>query len=95
MHATVHMISTPSTLLSPVDHAGPVKKLPIKGVGAFALSPTTPLIAVYVPEIKASPAFVGLYDYSGLTNSSDAPPPICRKSFFRVSSSICWGGRYA
>ena len=30
-------------------------------------------------------SFIALYDYSAISAAGDAPPPLCRKSFYRVS----------
>ncbi|KAI3428624.1 hypothetical protein D9Q98_007447 [Chlorella vulgaris] len=73
--------------------AGVSKRLPLKGVGAFAVCPTPsrPLVAAYVPEAKGSPAFIALYDYSAISATGDAPPPICRKSFYRANAAqLLW-----
>lgn len=80
------------TCLAPTTLAGVSKRLPLKGVGAFAVCPTPsrPLVAAYVPEAKGSPAFIALYDYSAISATGDAPPPICRKSFYRVRLGMEW-----
>lgn len=43
-----------------------------------------PLIAGAVPEAKGSPGFVGIWPMSQLSKSPEAPPPLARRSFFRV-----------
>ena len=54
-------------------------------MGGAALSPAGAVLAAYVPEARGVPGFVGLYDYRVLDKNGDPPPPISRKSFFRVS----------
>ena len=71
--------------------AGVSKRLPLKGVAGCALCPAPgarPLLAAYVPEAKGSPGFIALYDCGALVAGGDAPPPLCRKSFYRVGG---WG----
>lgn len=68
--------------------AGVVRKLSLKGVGGFAVSPTVeaPLLAAYVPEAKGAPGFAGIWRLEQLSKG-DSPPPLTRRSFFRVSQS--------
>ena len=63
---------------------GIVRRLVLKGVGGAALSPVGTVLAAYVPEARGVPGFVGLYDHKLLDKAGDPPPPISRKSFFRV-----------
>jgi hypothetical protein len=81
--------------------AGVSKRLPLKGVAGCALCPAPgarPLLAAYVPEAKGSPGFIALYDCGALVAGGDAPPPLCRKSFYRVGGwlaglgGVWWGG---
>lgn len=44
-------------------------------------------LAAWVPESKGAPGFVGIWDVVALGKSQDAPAPVARRSFFRVSSS--------
>lgn len=64
--------------------AGIIRRLVLKGVGGAALSPAGSVLAAYVPEARGVPGFVGLYDHRALDKNGDPPPPISRKSFFRV-----------
>lgn len=65
--------------------AGVARRLPLKGVAAIAVSPgPTPVLSVYVAESKGSPGHVALYPCSAPGPAGDAPPPLCRKSFYRV-----------
>ena len=62
------------------------KKLPLKGVGGFSISPTIASqakLAAWVPEARGSPGFVGVWDLQAL-GKGDAPPPLSRRTFFRV-----------
>ncbi len=70
--------------------SGVKAKLAVKGLGGFAVSPShdRPLIAAYIPEAKGSPGFVGVWDLAGLTKSPESPPPLARRSFFRVSQPL-------
>jgi uncharacterized protein with WD repeat len=65
--------------------AGVAKKLAVKGLAGFAVSPnaSAPLLAAYVPEGKGAPGFVGIWDLNQLSKG-DSPAPIARRSFFRV-----------
>lgn len=58
------------------------KKVPIKGVGAFAPAPTPGkvLLAVFVPEAKGQPAAASIVDASGAE-----PVTLSRRSFYRAS----------
>ncbi|GAB4814302.1 hypothetical protein N2152v2_001348 [Parachlorella kessleri] len=69
--------------------AGVSRRMPLKGVAGVAPCPlpAKPLLAAYVPEAKGSPGFIALYDYSQITASGDAPPPLCRKSFYRANTA--------
>ena len=74
------------------------KRLSLKGVAGFAVcpAPQRPLLAAYVPEAKGQPGFIALYDYTAIGASGDAPPPLCRKSFYRVRALLAGrlgGGR--
>lgn len=63
-----------------------IRRLQLKGLGGFAISPgSAPLIAAYVAEAKGSPGFVGIWDHAALPPGGEPPPPIARRSFFRVS----------
>lgn len=71
-------------------------KLPLKNVGGFGLSSALDSeglkLAAWVPEGKGAPGFVGIWDVQSLGKSQDAPAPVARRSFFRVSifeSSVC------
>lgn len=72
--------------------AGILRKLHLKGLGGFAVSPAGgPHLAAYVPEMKGSPGFVAIYDHSQLIKGGDPPPPICRRSFFRANQvKLTW-----
>lgn len=61
------------------------KKLAVKGLAGFAVSPNTsaPLLAAYVPEGKGAPGFVGIWPLAQLSKG-DSPAPVTRRSFFRV-----------
>lgn len=62
------------------------KKLPLKGVGGFGISPTIATqarLAAWTPEARGSPGFVGVWDLQAL-GKGDAPPPLSRRTFFRV-----------
>ena len=66
--------------------AGVQKKLPLKGVGGFGISPTIATqarLAAWTPEARGSPGFVGVWDLQAL-GKGDAPPPLSRRTFFRV-----------
>ena len=59
-------------------------------MGGFGLSPgkdSALKLAAWVPEGKGAPGFVGIWDVAALGKSQNAPAPIARRSFFRVSSS--------
>lgn len=82
---------TPACIVSLFPHPpGVSKRLSLKGVAGFAVCPAAerPLIAAYVPEAKGSPGFIALYDYSAISAGGDAPPPLCRKSFYRVRAWV-------
>ena len=68
-----------------VHHAGVQKKLGLKGVGGFAVSQNAGAIhlAAYVPEGKGAPGFVGVWPL-GQLSKAESPPPVARRSFFRV-----------
>lgn len=68
--------------------AGVVKKLAVKGLAGFAVSPNTssPLVAAYVPEGKGAPGFVGIWALEKLSKG-DSPAPLARRSFFRVRNT--------
>ena len=72
------------------DHgAGALRRLPLKGLGGFALAPgDSPRIAAFVAESKGSPGFVGVWDTAALGSSRD-PAPLARRSFFRVRTHGC------
>lgn len=81
----------PPLLLPP--RVGVHKRLSLKGVAGFSVCPAAPdrtVLAAYVPETKGQPGFVALYDYSAISVSGDAPPPLSRKSFYRVCTG--WVG---
>ena len=85
VHGTEKWSSLP-TDLQPLASAiaGIVRRLVLKGVGGAALSPVGAVLAAYVPEAKGVPGFVGLYNHQLLDKGGDPPPPVSRKSFFRV-----------
>ena len=63
----------------------PIRRLQLKGLGGFAVAPAgAPRLAAYVAESKGSPGFVGIWDHAALPTGGDPPPPIARRSFFRV-----------
>jgi translation initiation factor 2A len=77
--------------------AGPIARLPVKGLSAFALSPapvgsgngnsaSDPIVAVYVPEHKGAPGHVALYALADVAAGA-APPPLARRSFFRSNEA--------
>lgn len=45
-------------------------------------------LAAWVPEGKGAPGFVGIWNVAALGKSQDAPAPVARRSFFRVSIHI-------
>lgn len=69
--------------------AGVTKKLNLKGVAAFGISPeaSKPMLAAFVPEGKGQPGYVGLWNIQELDKSANSIPPFSRRSFFRVT--IC------
>lgn len=73
-----------------VRMAGVAKKLSLKGVGGFAVSPDAkvPVVAAFVPEGKGIPGFVGLWRLEELQKGPISPQPYCRRSFFRVRTSL-------
>lgn len=58
------------------------KKIPIKGLVAFAPCPVKPLLAAFVPESKGQPAVATIVDYSGAE-----PVTVSRKSFYRSNGA--------
>ena len=40
-------------------------------------------LAAYVPECKGAPGFVGVWPL-GQLSKAESPPPVARRSFFRV-----------
>lgn len=74
------------------DCAGVQHKLPLKNVGGFGLSSGQAQgslkLAAWVPEGKGAPGFVGIWDVATLGKSQDAPSPVARRSFFRVSTTL-------
>lgn len=60
------------------------KKVPIKGVGPFAVAPTPgkTLLAAFVPEAKGQPAAASIVDAS-----SDEPVTLSRRSFYRATGA--------
>ena len=62
-----------------------MKKLAVKGLAGFAVSPnaSSPLVAAYVPEGKGAPGFVGIWALEKLSKG-ESPAPLARRSFFRV-----------
>ena len=69
--------------------AGVVGKLAVKGVAGFAVSPNldAPMLAAYVPELKGSPGFAGIWPLEALAGKGETPAPVARRSFFRVRAS--------
>lgn len=67
--------------------SGVIKKLHLKGVGGFALSPEpkNPVVAAFVAESKGVPGFVGLWRLNDLDKSPNPQPPFVRRSFFKVN----------
>ena len=65
---------------------GVAKKLGLKGIGGFAVSPSPSdeVLAAFVPEGKGIPGFIGLWKLRELGKSPDSPAPYCRRSFFRA-----------
>ena len=62
------------------------KRLPLKGVGGFGISPAIARqakLAAWTPEARGSPGFVGIWDLQEL-GKGDAPPALSRRTFFRV-----------
>lgn len=58
------------------------RKVSIKGAASCAACPSKEngqLVAVFIPEVKGSPASAGIYDYS-----KPEPTPRTRKGFFRT-----------
>ena len=64
-----------------------VRKLGLKSVGGFAVSPDaeSPVLAAFVPEGKGIPGYIGLWRLSDLDKAPVSPAPFARRSFFRVS----------
>ena len=76
----------------PIDHKywhniGVAKKLNLKGVAAFAISPDAadPVLAAFVPEGKGQPGYVGLWKIQDMDKSPNSVPAFARRSFFRVT----------
>lgn len=71
---------------------GVAKKLYLKGVANFMMSPGGGVIVAYVPEIKSAPASVALYDSASLPQGgTETPQALARRNFFRSSSAtFCW-----
>ena len=67
-----------------------LKKLPLKGVGGCAVSPSAgaPALAAFVPEAKGAPGFVGVWRMDQLGAGGDAPTPVARRTFFRVCTGV-------
>ena len=86
MHADLHYAVPLLACISMSCAAGVAKKLNLKGVRAFALSPdaTSPVLAAFVPEGKGQPGYVGLWKALDLDKSPDPVPAFARRSFFRV-----------
>ena len=85
---TIHCYNTA------IFDGGPDRRLHIKSVAAYGVAPSPePCVAVFVPEVKGSPAHVALYAASAFTassNESTAPQAIARKAFFRVGDLGGW-----
>ena len=66
--------------------SGVARKLSLKGIGGFAVSPssTDEVLAAFVPEGKGIPGFIGLWKLQELGKSPNSPAPYCRRSFFRA-----------
>lgn len=48
------------------------KKLPVKGIASFTLSPgPNPKLAAYIPEAKSVPATILIYPYSGFPKDNN------------------------
>lgn len=81
---TIHCYETASFA------SGPTRRLHIKGIASYGVAPAAqPHVAVFVPEVKGSPAHVALYAASAFTagsNESTVPQAIARKAFFRVGA---------
>ena len=69
--------------------SGVARKLSLKGIGGFAVSPSSSdqVLAAFVPEGKGIPGFIGLWKLQELGKSPNSPAPYCRRSFFRAWSS--------
>lgn len=65
---------------------GVAKKLYVKGISSFKVSPGTgDVISVYVPEIKSAPASVAIYKSATLPKGgTESPQALARRNFFRV-----------
>ncbi|KAL4428252.1 hypothetical protein ABPG75_002341 [Micractinium tetrahymenae] len=89
-----HQVTNAVSIYSTADFgAGVSKRLSLKGVAGFAVCPALDrsVVAAYVPESKGSPGFIGLYDYAAISAGGDAPPPLCRKSFYRANAArLLW-----
>ena len=73
-----------SLALSPLAVADP-SSLP---AGAPAGAVPRSLLCAFVPEIKGSPAFAGLYDFSGAAPGTTLEPStLVKKAFFRTSGA--------
>ena len=95
------ILSSPSLCLSSCANTG-YSRVTIRGVASLALSPLAvadalslpagavprSLLCAFVPEIKGSPAFAGLYDFSGAAPGTTLEPsPLVKKAFFRTSGA--------
>ncbi|KAK9918766.1 hypothetical protein WJX75_006714 [Coccomyxa subellipsoidea] len=91
--SALHLVTNAVNVYNPQNFSqGVAKKLAVKGLAGFAVSPnaSAPLLAAYVPEGKGAPGFVGIWDLNQLSKG-DSPAPIARRSFFRANAAqLLW-----
>ncbi|EIE21931.1 eIF2A-domain-containing protein [Coccomyxa subellipsoidea C-169] len=94
--SALHLVTNAVNVYDPHNFSqGVAKKLAVKGLAGFAVSPNTakPLLAAYVPEGKSAPGFVGIWDLNQLSKG-DSPAPIARRSFFRANAAqLLWNAK--
>ncbi|BDA46939.1 Eukaryotic translation initiation factor 2A [Coccomyxa sp. Obi] len=94
--SALHLVTNAVNVYDPQNFSqGVVKKLAVKGLAGFAVSPnsSSPLVAAYVPEGKGAPGFVGIWALDKLSKG-DSPAPLARRSFFRASAAqFLWNAK--
>ncbi|MEW5320441.1 MAG: hypothetical protein WDW38_011515 [Sanguina aurantia] len=85
----VHMVTNTLHCYSRQDGFSAYRKLAIKGVGTFSISPSAgpPRLAAFLPEVKASPAAAAVYDWSVTGSGAAEPAALVRKAFFRCQGA--------